>query len=97
MALPNLRCRGVRAAVDHPLHSTGGASDSADLDCALAPPRLAARTIYSRRIHRTIYFSSNTRSSMGRVIFTLLPSTSTTTSSPVVECPVDRMKNLSAA
>jgi hypothetical protein len=34
---------------------------------------------------------------MGRVIVTLLPVTSTTASSPVVECPVDRMKNLSAA
>jgi hypothetical protein len=34
---------------------------------------------------------------MGRVIFTLLPVTSTTASSPVDEGPVDRMKNLSAA
>jgi hypothetical protein len=34
---------------------------------------------------------------MGRVIFTLLPVISTMTSSPVVECPLDRMKNLSAA
>ena len=34
---------------------------------------------------------------MGQVIFTLLPVTSTTASSPVVECPVDRMNNLSAA
>jgi len=36
---------------------------------------------------RTIHFSSKTRSSIGRVIFTLLPVTSTTASSPVVECP----------
>jgi hypothetical protein len=43
------------------------------------------------------HFSSKTRSSIGWVIFTLLPLTSTMTSSPVVECPVDRMKNLSAA
>ncbi len=41
--------------------------------------------------------SSKTRSSIGRVIFTSSPVTSTTASSPVVECPVDRMKNLSAA
>ena len=43
------------------------------------------------------HFSSNTRSSIGRVIFTFLPVISTTASSPVVECPVGRMKNLSAA
>ena len=43
------------------------------------------------------YFSSKTRSSMGLVICTLLPVTSTMASSPVVECPVDKMKNLSAA
>ena len=46
---------------------------------------------------KPIHFSSKTRSSIGRVIFTLFPVTSTMASSPVVECPVDRMKNLSAA
>jgi hypothetical protein len=44
-----------------------------------------------------VYFSSKTRSSMGRVIVTVLAVTSTTASRPVVEWPVDRMKNLSAA
>ena len=36
-------------------------------------------------------------SSIGWVIFTLLPLTSTMESSPVIEWPVDKMKNLSAA
>jgi hypothetical protein len=44
-----------------------------------------------------VYFSSKTRSSIGRVIVTVLPVTSTTASRPVVEWPVDRTKNLSAA
>ena len=45
------------------------------------------------RAEPVCHFSSNTRSSIGRVIFTLSPSTSTTASSPVVEWPVDKMKN----
>ena len=43
------------------------------------------------------YFSSKTISSIGWVIFMLLPLTSTMESSPVIEWPVDKMKNLSAA
>jgi hypothetical protein len=58
---------------------------------------LCRRRHYCVRGQYPLYFSSKTRSSIGRVIFTLLPATSTTASSPVVEWPVDRMKNLSAA
>ena len=36
-------------------------------------------------------------SSMGRAIFTLLPVIPTMTSSPVVDCTADRVKNLSAS
>src|SRR5262249_21516003 len=61
-------------------------------------PRTRRRTTDTLQLgRRTSYFSSQTRSSIGQVIFTLLPVTSTAASRPVVECPVDRMKNLSVA
>ena len=71
-----------RGDVDHPPAAVAGDIDIEAGHLAPRPNR---------------HFSSKTRSSIGRVILTLLPLTSTTASSPMVECPVDMMKNLSAA
>jgi hypothetical protein len=73
-------------------HAVGHVEHDAQLFCEFGPPveftseRKSVHHPVCGPIHGApIYFSSNTTSSMGTVIFTLLPSTSTIESSPVIE------------
>ena len=86
MDLPRMRRNGVRATAGRPLHRAGGPGVGPDLKT----------TGRSRKARTVTYFvEDDVFYQMG--IFTLLPLTSTMESSPVIEWPVEKMKNLSAA